>query len=85
MIFLVVLVLVALLLAANLALWRVGAVETAERPEPVLDRPLTDARERKAILKRLRRWKEEGKLTVEEYEHVRRLCDAEWDPAEADV
>ncbi|OVE76621.1 hypothetical protein BVX98_05470 [bacterium F11] len=70
---------IVILLVINVILWKSGSVQTAETPETLLDRPLMDPKERKAILKRLKRWKEEGKLTRSEYDVFQRLCDAEWD------
>ena len=68
-------------------LWKSGFLSQAEKPESLIDRPVMDAKERRAIMKRLRRWREEGKLTREEFEHVTALCQSEWDgdgEAEAD-
>lgn len=67
------------MVAINFYLWQSGALERAERPEPMIDRPVMDPKERKAVLRRLKRWKEEGKLSAPEYEHIRRLCESEWD------
>lgn len=73
-------VVIVVLVAINVALWKFGFVHTADKPEPVEDRPLMDTRERKAILKRLERWKTEGKLNREEHERFTALCESEWDP-----
>lgn len=69
---------IIVLIGINLLLWKSGFVKDAEQPIPVMDRPVMDPKERKAILKRLRRWKKEGKLTPAEFEHFYRLCEAEW-------
>lgn len=70
---------VLLMIAISYFLWKSGFLMDAEKPKPLIDRPVMDAKERKAIVKRLKRWKEEGKLTREEFEHVVQLCQAEWE------
>ena len=60
-------------------LWKSGFLVQAESPQSIFDKPIIDAKERRAILRRLKRWRAEGKLTREEYEHVSALCQAEWD------
>lgn len=72
---------IALLAIMNLALWKSGAVGTAEAPTTLIDKPVMDLTERKAFLKRLKRWKQEGKVNRAEYEHFYQLCHEEWDPA----
>lgn len=79
MIFLFGFIVVVLLLASNYLFWKLGVVKTAEKPESIIDRPIMDAKERKAFLKRLKRWKEQGKVTRAEFETMTRLCDEEWD------
>jgi hypothetical protein len=59
-------------------LWKSGFLFEAEKPVSVLDVPITDARARTAFLKRLERWRGEGKLSREEYEHLLFLCEHEW-------
>jgi len=77
---LLLLLLIILVLAViNVFLWKYGFVHDAENPRPFLDRPVMDARERKAIKKRLKRWSEEGKLTRNEFDRFSDLCDQEWD------
>ena len=71
-------VLVICLLVVNIALWKFGFVHDAETPHAVLDKPVQDPKTQKAILKRLSRWKEEGKLTRAEFEHIEELCRSEW-------
>ena len=78
---LVLLIVVALLLAINVFLWKFGFIHQAERPHAVLDKPVMDGRERNALLKRLKRWKGEGKLKAEEFETFVRLCEEEWGPS----
>jgi hypothetical protein len=68
-----------ILLATTIFFWKLGVVKDSEHPEPVIDRPVMDPKERRAITKRLKRWHEEGKLTRAEFEHVSALCDSEWD------
>lgn len=70
---------ILLLIVINVGLWRLGAVQESQNPVSVVDRPLMDAKERKAILKRLNRWKVEGKLSAEEFDTFFRLCESEWD------
>lgn len=69
----------AAIVAINVFLWKSGFLMEAERPEVVADRPLKDPRVRNALLKRLKRWREEGKLTRAEYERIEALCQREWD------
>jgi hypothetical protein len=78
-IFLVVFLVVAALLATNYLFWKLGVIKSAEKPESVIDRPIMDAKERKAFLKRLKRWKEEGKVSRAEFENLTQLCEEEWD------
>lgn len=70
---------VLVLIGINIFLWKSGFLMQAEKPEIVIDRPVQDVKERKAFLKRLNRWKEEGKVTREEFEHLLALCREEWD------
>lgn len=70
---------VLIVLAINILLWKSGFLKQAERPSAVLDLPRLDEKERKAIIKRLKRWRDEGRLTRAEYEHFLALCDLEWD------
>jgi len=72
-------VIIIFLIAVNVALWNSGFVQKAENPEMVLNRPVRDPKEKKAILKRLRRWKEQGKLSASEFDVFYRLCQSEWD------
>lgn len=72
-----------LIVAVNIFLWKSGFLMQAEHPEIVADRPIQDEKERKAFLKRLRRWKEEGKISRQEYEHLQLLCRKEWDREES--
>lgn len=60
-------------------LWKSGFLMQAEQPQSIIDKPVIDAKERRAIVKRLKRWREEGKLSREEFEHVSALCQSEWD------
>lgn len=66
-------------IAINIALWKFGFIHDAAHPEPVIDRPVMDKKERRAIMKRLERWREEGKLNREQYETFLELCRSEWD------
>lgn len=70
---------VLLFAAISWFLWKSGFLAQAEKPEPLIDKPVMDAKERRAVLKRLKRWREEGKLTRQEYENVSALCRSEWD------
>jgi hypothetical protein len=72
---------VVCLIAVNIALWKFGFVHSAINPKLVDDRPVMDAKERRAILRRLDRWREEGKLNREQYETFLDLCRSEWDDA----
>ncbi len=67
------------LLAVNIALWKFGFVHDAAEPALVEDKPVMDAKERRAILKRIDRWRTEGKLTREQYETFLDLCRSEWE------
>lgn len=67
------------ILAINIFLWKSGFLHQAEQPEAVADRPLKDPRIRGALLKRIRRWREEGKLSRAEAERLETLCQTEWD------
>lgn len=51
----------------------------AEQPKSLIDKPVMEAKERRAFLKRLKRWREEGKISREEFEHIDALCRSEWD------
>ena len=73
---------ILVLVAINLFLWKSGFLFDAERPKALLDRPVTDARARNAVRRRLARWREEGKISRAEAEHWERLCEEEWDPPE---
>jgi hypothetical protein len=75
----ILLVIASILLVVNLFLWKHGYVGLAEKPEAVLDRPVMDPKERKAFLKRLKRWKEEGKINRADFEKFYALCTEEWD------
>jgi len=77
--FLIILPTVAALVAIGWFLWKSGFLAQAEKPEPIMDRPVMDAKERRAFLKRLKRWREEGKISREEFEHISALCQEEWD------
>lgn len=75
----VLLAIIAVLLAINIFLWKSGFLQDAENPKIVNDNPVKDPKERKAFLKRLWRWKEEGRLSREEYEHLNALAEENWD------
>jgi len=77
--FLVVVLFIVILIAINVALWKYGFVHDAAEPKLVDDKPVMDAKERRAIMKRIDRWREEGKLTREQYEIFLDLCRSEWD------
>jgi hypothetical protein len=62
-----------------------GFLFEAEKPVSILDVPITDARARTAFLKRLERWRAEGKLSREEYEHCLFLCEHEWKSSDASL
>jgi hypothetical protein len=68
----------ALVVVISWLLWKSGFLFEAETPQSVIDIPVADARGRKAFLKRLERWREEGKVTREEYEHLTILCERDW-------
>lgn len=69
---------VLLFLLISWLLWKSGFLRDAVKPRRVVDVPVTDPKDRKAALKRIHRWREEGKLSREEYEHLLRLCESEW-------
>jgi hypothetical protein len=69
------------LLAVNISLWKFGFIHSAVNPELVEDRPVMDPKERRAVMRRLERWRTEGKLTREQYEVFLDLCRSEWDEA----
>lgn len=73
---------IALLLVINVVLWKSGFLYQAENPTPVLDVPVKNPKEQKAFLKRLHRWKDEGKVTREDFERFSELAEREWDVAE---
>lgn len=66
------------LVAINIALWKFGFIEMAAKPKLIEDKPVMDAKERRAIMKRLDRWRTEGKLSREQYETFLDLCRSEW-------
>ena len=68
----------AVIIAINIFLWKSGFLRDAERPTPVIDKPVSDARARAAALKRVARWREEGKLSREEADDWERLCESDW-------
>lgn len=70
---------VLVIIAINIFLWKSGFLRDAEEPRPMFDKPVTDARARKAVQKRLERWRQEGKISREELEHWQHLCEKEWD------
>lgn len=74
-------IIVVLLCVIAWFFWKSGFLFQAEEPKPIIDKPVMDAKERKAVLKRLKRWREEGKLTRQEFEVVDALCRSEWDEA----
>lgn len=74
----VVLAVLGLFAVTSWLLWKSGFLRDAVAPVPVLDIPITDARGRKAFLKRLERWRGEGKITREEYERILFLCENDW-------
>lgn len=65
-------------------MWKSGFLYQAEKPHLLVDRPVQKSKEKKEFLKRLKRWKEEGKVTREEFEHIYLLCQAEWDEESKD-
>lgn len=69
---------VAFFVLVSWLLWKSGFLFEAEKPVAVLDVPITDARARAAFLKRLERWRAEGKISREEYERFLFLCEQEW-------
>jgi len=71
-------IVILLLVAMNIFLWRTGSVKTAENPKTLLDVPVKNPKERKAFLKRVKKWKAEGKLTREEFETVTHLIESDW-------
>ena len=73
---------VAGIVAVSVCAWKFGFIGEAEDPKPILDKPVLDPKERKAFSKRLKRWKEEGKITREEFEKIYGLCSKEWDVEE---
>ena len=75
----ILLAVIAVLVAINIFLWKFGFVQEAERPAVLTDKPVMEPKERKAFLKRLTRWRDEGRLTREEYDRIHSLCDSEWD------
>ncbi len=80
--FLVILAVAALMVTISWFLWKSGFLTQAEKPEALIDKPVMEAKERRAIIKRLKRWRAEGKITREEFEHVSDLCRSEWDVSE---
>ena len=70
---------VLMMIVISWLLWKSGFLMQAEKPEPLIDSPVMDPKERKAVMKRFKRWREEGKLSREEYEHLILLCQSEWD------
>ncbi|MCG3205007.1 MAG: hypothetical protein KCHDKBKB_01724 [Elusimicrobia bacterium] len=77
--FLLVILTLVVFMLISWFLWKSGFLTQAEKPVDIFDRPVMEAKERKAILKRLKRWREEGKLSREEFEHLTALCESEWD------
>jgi hypothetical protein len=75
---LVVIAVLALFVIVSWFLWKSGFLYDAEKPVSVLDIPISDARARKAFLKRLERWNEEGKISREHYEHLLALTEQDW-------
>jgi hypothetical protein len=69
------------LIAINVSLWKFGFIHMAAKPTLVEDKPVMDPKERRAIMKRIDRWRTEGKLTREQYEIFLDLCRSEWDEA----
>jgi hypothetical protein len=66
------------LIALTLHFWKQGAVAEAEHPQAQLDMPVLDPKERKVFLKRCVRWRDEGKLSREEFERLVHLCETDW-------
>ncbi len=66
------------LAAITVSLWKFGFVHDAQSPVSSEEKPMADPRQRKALLSRLQRWREEGKLTRAEYERVLSLCESDW-------
>ena len=64
--------------AINVFLWKSGFLHQAEKPTTLIDYPMLDAKEKKAMFKRLIRWKEQGHLSPEEFEHFFDLCESKW-------
>jgi len=70
---------IALLLLINIVLWKSGFLFQAEHPKTVKDIPVNDPKERRAFLKRLHRWREEGKISRDDHERFSVLSDEDWD------
>ncbi len=79
MTFWVLFLVIAILVAINIFLWKSGFLHQAESPTPVNDVPVKDPKERKAFLRRLVRWREEGKISRDEFEKMSSLADQDWD------
>lgn len=82
MTFWVLLLIIGVLVVINIFLWKSGFLFQAENPIPVNDVPIKDPKDRRAFLKRLRRWKEEGKISREDFEKLTYLADQDWDSAD---
>lgn len=70
---------IVVLLAINLFLWKSGFLFQAEDPHSVVDAPVANPKERRAFIKRLQRWKEEGRVSRGEFEHFEKLANSYWD------
>lgn len=72
------LALLAGIAVVTVALWKFGLIHEAEHPVASEEKSILDPRQRKAVLARLNRWKEEGKLTRAEFERILALCESDW-------
>ena len=79
MMVLVVVLVIVFLVAINISLWKFGFIHMAAKPTLIEDKPVMDPKERRAVMRRLERWREEGKLNREQYEVFLDLCRSEWD------
>lgn len=75
----VLLLIILILIGINIFLWKSGFLFQAENPQPVNDVPVKDPKERRAFLKRLHRWREEGKISRVDFEKMSELADQDWD------
>jgi hypothetical protein len=75
----VLLLIILVLIGINIFLWKSGFLFQAENPIPVNDIPVKNPKDRRAFLKRLQRWREEGKISRAEFEKLSELADQDWD------